>query len=80
MIKEKRTHDKKILTDLKKRKLIRLQKTLSFKFSKGPKYALELVKEETDLTAEMIASGSWKTATFSTWTLFTTLQRAGGHG
>lgn len=64
VIKEKRTHDKKILTDLKKRKLIRLQKTLSFKFSKGPKYALELVKEETDLTAEMIASGSWKTATF----------------
>lgn len=65
-IQEKRTHhDPKVITDLKKRKLLKMQKVISFRISKGPKYALEMVKEETDLTAEMLASGSWKTATFS---------------
>jgi phenylalanyl-tRNA synthetase alpha chain len=53
------------MTDLRKRKLIKLKKAITFKISKGPKYALEVVKEETDLTPEMLASGSWKTATFS---------------
>jgi len=41
-----------------------MKKVISFKISKGPKFALEIVKEETDLTADMLASGSWKTATF----------------
>lgn len=65
VIKDTKTHDAKILTDLKKRKLLKMQKTFSFNIAKGPKFALEMVKEETDLTAEMLASGSWKTATFS---------------
>ena len=65
VIQEKRTHEPKILADLKKRKMLKMQKVISFRISKGPKFALEMVKEETDLTAEMIASGSWKTATFS---------------
>jgi phenylalanyl-tRNA synthetase alpha chain len=56
--------DAKILTDLKKRKLVKMQKVISFKVSKGPKFALEMIKEETDLTADMLASGSWKTANF----------------
>ena len=64
VIQEKRTHDTKIIADLKKRKLLNMQKVISFRISKGPKFALELVKEETDLTAEMLASGSWKTAAF----------------
>ncbi|KAK3687662.1 tRNA synthetases class II core domain (F)-domain-containing protein [Podospora appendiculata] len=64
VIKEKRTHDPKIVADLKKRKLLRMQKNISFKITKGAKYALEMVKEETDLTAEMLSSGSWKTAAF----------------
>jgi phenylalanyl-tRNA synthetase alpha chain len=64
VIQEKRTHDAKIIADLKKRKLLNMQKVISFRISKGPKFALELVKEETDLTAEMLASGSWKTAAF----------------
>ncbi|KAL2017132.1 hypothetical protein VTK56DRAFT_2554 [Thermocarpiscus australiensis] len=64
VIKDTRTHDPKVIQDLKKRKLLRMQKVISFRISKGPKYALEMVKEETDLTAEMLASGSWKTATF----------------
>ncbi|KAF5674000.1 phenylalanyl-trna synthetase alpha chain [Fusarium heterosporum] len=63
-IKETRTHEPKILTDLRKRKLIKLQKIISFKIEKGSKFALEIQKEETDLTADMIASGSWKTANF----------------
>ncbi|KAL2134049.1 hypothetical protein VTI74DRAFT_1160 [Chaetomium olivicolor] len=64
VIQETKTHDPKIIADLKKRKLLKMQKVISFRISKGPKFALEMVKEETDLTAEMLASGSWKTATF----------------
>ncbi|KAL6409491.1 phenylalanyl-tRNA synthetase [Ilyonectria robusta] len=63
-IQETRTHDSKILADLKKRKLLTVRKAISFKISKAAKFALEMVKEETDLTADMLASGSWKTATF----------------
>ncbi|KAF5016216.1 hypothetical protein F66182_12174, partial [Fusarium sp. NRRL 66182] len=62
-IKESQTyHDAKVVADLKKRKLIAVQKVISYKFKKGPKYAREFVKEETDLTEEMLTSGAWKTA------------------
>jgi phenylalanyl-tRNA synthetase alpha chain len=63
-IKETRKHESKIIADLKKRKLVKMQKVISFKISKGPQFALEITKEETDLTAEMLTSGSWKTANF----------------
>ncbi|KAI1446488.1 tRNA synthetases class II core domain (F)-domain-containing protein [Annulohypoxylon stygium] len=64
-IKETRTYpDAKLLADLRKRKLIRMQKIISFKIHKGPKFALKIPEEATDLTADMIATGSWKTATF----------------
>ncbi|PUU83729.1 tRNA synthetases class II core domain (F)-domain-containing protein [Tuber borchii] len=53
-----------LLAELKKRKLLTVQKRISFKINKGPKFALEVVKEETDLTAEMIASGAWKDKSF----------------
>lgn len=56
--------DSKTLSDLKRRKLISLQKVTSYQISKGPKFARELVKEETDLTADMLLNGSWKTAQF----------------
>ncbi|KAL4787400.1 tRNA synthetases class II core domain (F)-domain-containing protein [Aspergillus varians] len=56
--------DDKLLAELKKRKLVTVKKVVTYKFSKGPKYAKELVKEETDLTAEMLQNGSWKTAHF----------------
>ncbi|KAL1884569.1 Phenylalanyl-tRNA synthetase, beta subunit, cytoplasmic [Paecilomyces lecythidis] len=63
IIKDTHTHpDSKVITDLKKRKLATPTKVIHFKISKGPKYAREFVKEETDLTAEMLANGSWKTA------------------
>ncbi|KAJ6187321.1 hypothetical protein N7519_002229 [Penicillium mononematosum] len=60
--KTKTLDDKKVVADLKRRKLIGLAKELAFKITKGPKYAREFVKEQTDLTPEMIANGSWKTA------------------
>ena len=61
-IQKTRTHsDAKILQDLRKRKLIAPQKVISFEVSKGPKFAKEFVKEETDLTAEMLATSAWKT-------------------
>ncbi|CAK7266110.1 Phenylalanyl-tRNA synthetase, beta subunit, cytoplasmic [Sporothrix epigloea] len=56
--------DSKVMAELKKRKLVRLQKVISFRVRKGDKFALEMVREETDLTADMLASGAWKTATF----------------
>lgn len=56
--------DSKALADLKRRKLVTMTKELTFKISKGPKYARVFVKEETDLTAEMLINGSWKTAHF----------------
>merc|ERR1711939_767200 len=62
IIQQSHTHpDSKVITDLKKRKLVKLQKVIAYKIHKGPKFALEIVKEETDLTAEMLASGAWKT-------------------
>ncbi|KAI6087913.1 tRNA synthetases class II core domain (F)-domain-containing protein [Hypoxylon rubiginosum] len=64
-IKETRTYpDAKLLVDLKKRKLIRMQKIISFRIHKGPKFALKIPEEATDLTADMITTGAWKTATF----------------
>ncbi|KLJ05706.1 phenylalanyl-tRNA synthetase alpha chain [Blastomyces silverae] len=62
--KTKTYSDPRVLADLRKRKLLTMQKVLSFRISKGPKYARELVKEETDLTADMLTNGSWKTAKF----------------
>ena len=51
----------KIVADFKKRKYVVEEKIVTFKISKGPKFSTEFVKEETDLTAEMLASGAWKT-------------------
>lgn len=59
-IQSTRTHpDPKVLTDLRKRKLVKMQKVISYEFSKGLKFAKEFVKEETDLTADMLANGTW---------------------
>ncbi|KAL8735419.1 MAG: hypothetical protein Q9166_000965 [cf. Caloplaca sp. 2 TL-2023] len=60
-IQQTRTHpDPKVLSDLRKRKLITMQKIISFQVGKGPKFARDFVKEETDLTADMLATGAWK--------------------
>lgn len=55
-IQSSHTHpDPKVITDLRKRKLITVQKVFSFEVDKGPKFAAKLIKEETDLTADMLA-------------------------
>jgi len=48
--------DAKVLNELKKQKLVKPEKVITYKIHKGPKFSTEIVKEETDLTAEMIAS------------------------
>lgn len=64
-IRSTRTYpDAKTLADLKKRKLVRTQKIISFRIEKAEKFALKIPEVATDLTADMIASGSWKTANF----------------
>ncbi|KAI9882536.1 MAG: hypothetical protein M1823_005715 [Watsoniomyces obsoletus] len=64
-IKDTRTHpDSKVLADLRKRKLVVMGKAISFSIAKGPKYAREIAKEETDLTSEMLANDSWKNLKF----------------
>lgn len=56
--------DAKLLVDLRKRKLVLTTKILHYKVQKGPKYAKEIPVEVTDLTPEMLETGSWKTANF----------------
>jgi len=61
-IKDTKTYpDAKVVADLRKRKLVDQRKVVTFRINKGPKFSSEFAKEETDLTAEMIADGSWKT-------------------
>ena len=63
-------HDHKTFEDAKvqkeylKRKLVTTQKVISYAARKGPRWALEMPIEVTDLTAEMLADGSWATANF----------------
>ncbi|KAK5945665.1 Phenylalanyl-tRNA synthetase, beta subunit, cytoplasmic [Knufia obscura] len=52
--------DSKAVADLKKRKLVTERKVVTFEIKKGPNFSMEFVKEQTDLTAEMLADGSWK--------------------
>ena len=54
-IQKTRTHSKAVISDLKRRKLVTMQKVIIFEIDKGPKYAIDFVKEETDLTADMLA-------------------------
>ena len=56
--------DAKLLAELRKRKLATTAKAISYTAKKGPKFAREMPVEVTDLTADMLASGNWKTANF----------------
>lgn len=57
-------NDKKELTELKKRKLVTMIKIIGYKIEKGPKFALEIVSLETDITSDMVVNNSWKDAKF----------------
>ncbi|QLG74896.1 hypothetical protein HG535_0H02230 [Zygotorulaspora mrakii] len=54
----------KVLADLKKRKLIVPKKVTDFVIVKGNDFSLDLNKLETDITADMIVSGSYKDLKF----------------
>lgn len=55
--------------EYKKRKLIQEVVVKSFILSKGPEFSTTITKLETDLTSDMIASGSWKTLKFKDYNL-----------
>jgi phenylalanyl-tRNA synthetase alpha chain len=52
--------DKKALDQYKKRKHLNVKSVKSYKVSKGPQFATERTKLETELTADMLRSGAWK--------------------
>ncbi|KAF2138318.1 uncharacterized protein K452DRAFT_328861 [Aplosporella prunicola CBS 121167] len=60
----KRVEAPKALADLKKRKLVTTTKVFSYTVQKGDKYAKVMPVEVTDLTADMLADGSWESANF----------------
>ena len=55
---------KEILDVLKKRKLIEMSILKFYQVQKGPQFQAIRAKKPTDLTSEMIQSGSWKTTSF----------------
>uniref|UniRef100_UPI00358E09F3 phenylalanine--tRNA ligase alpha subunit n=1 Tax=Myxine glutinosa TaxID=7769 RepID=UPI00358E09F3 len=52
--------EEKEKTDLKKRKLLNELIVKSYWITKGPSFSTTVMKQETDLTSEMIISGSWR--------------------
>ncbi|KAJ7507958.1 phenylalanine-tRNA ligase [Mycena galericulata] len=54
----------KDLADLRKRKLIVQRKGQWFTVHKGSDFSTSTAKPETDLTVDMLTSGSWKTSTY----------------
>ena len=56
--------DPKMLADYKKRNLVKPGKSIDYAVTKGAKYQQEMPVEVTDLTADMLADGSWETANF----------------
>ena len=52
-------HDKKLVDMFKKRKLIQQSTLKSYKVTKGANFAPQREKLETNLTAEMLRTGSW---------------------
>ena len=59
--------DKKSKDEYKKRKLLHEVNFTAYKLSKGPEFTLTIEKAVTDLTPEMISTGSWKTANFKAY-------------
>ncbi|CAL8270751.1 unnamed protein product [Lota lota] len=56
--------EEKEKNELKKRKLLSEVTVKSYWISKGSSFSTTITKQETELTPEMIASGSWKEKTF----------------
>ncbi|ODV61742.1 phenylalanine--tRNA ligase subunit alpha ASCRUDRAFT_75033 [Ascoidea rubescens DSM 1968] len=56
--------NKKVLADLKKRKLISLTKVFTFDIKKSSNFALQKTKFEADITMDLIQNDSYKSASF----------------
>lgn len=56
--------DQKLLKELQKRKHVTTSKVITYQVEKGSKFAKQIPVEVTDLTADMLATGAWKTANF----------------
>ncbi|KAM9843732.1 phenylalanine--tRNA ligase alpha subunit [Aulostomus maculatus] len=56
--------DEKDRNELKKRKLLSEVTVKSYWITKGPSFSTTITKQETELTPEMIATGSWKEKKF----------------
>jgi phenylalanyl-tRNA synthetase alpha chain len=63
-VKDGQTVEENKLNELKKRKLVSKEVIKSYILKKGSDFKLNVQKAETDLTPEMLASGSWKTKSF----------------
>jgi phenylalanyl-tRNA synthetase alpha chain len=50
--------------DLKKRKLCDVRKQVYYRITKGPEFALEVKKQATDVTLDMLSSKSWRNQDF----------------
>jgi phenylalanyl-tRNA synthetase alpha chain len=73
-------YDKKVIDQLKKRQLLNIVSLKSYKIGKGSNFATERKKLETDLTADMLRSGSWKDAKFKKYNFAAAGQPSeGGH-
>ncbi|XP_065576867.1 phenylalanine--tRNA ligase alpha subunit-like isoform X2 [Artemia franciscana] len=59
--------DKSVLLEYKKRKLVREVLITSYIVSKGSQFSTTLSKQETELTTDMITSGSWKEKSFKSY-------------
>lgn len=53
--------------EYKKRRLLQEVQKTSFIIRKGPKFALTIQKSETELTIDMILTGSWKSMSFKSY-------------
>ncbi|EFC44935.1 phenylalanine-tRNA synthetase family protein, alpha subunit [Naegleria gruberi] len=62
-------------TELKSRKLVKVETIKFFYVSKGTEFALERKKQETDLTTQMILSNEWQNASFKEYNFKATGKR-----
>lgn len=73
-------HDKKVIEQLKKRKLLNTVSLKSYKVTKGDNYQPVRQRLETDLTAEMLRTESWKETQFKKFNFNSVgLHPSGGH-
>ncbi|WWC59732.1 phenylalanine-tRNA ligase, alpha subunit [Kwoniella dejecticola CBS 10117] len=56
-----------VTKELQKRKLITPKKHIHYSISKGTNFSTEVKQLETDLTVEMLQSGTWKESSFKTY-------------